>query len=71
MVDEIVNIEPDCVIASVGGGGLLCGVIEGLIRHKFIDKDIQVIAVETNGANCFNESIKQNKLVTLNEITRF
>ena len=59
------------MIASVGGGGLLCGVIEGLVRNKLIDTNIKVVAVETEGSNCFNESAKQNQLVTLTEITRF
>lgn len=60
---------PDCVIASVGGGGLMLGLIEGAIRHDWMSKDFKLIAVETEGANCFAESIKHNELITLDAIT--
>ena len=36
---------PDAVVLSVGGGGLLCGVIEGLHRNGL--GRVPVIAVET------------------------
>ena len=62
---------PDAIIVSVGGGGLICGVIEGLIRNDWIDKEIKVIAVETQGCDCFNKSTKEKKLVTLENITRY
>lgn len=61
---------PDCIICSVGGGGLILGLIEGLIQNDWINKDIKLIAVETEGANCFNQSINAGQLVTLNNITR-
>lgn len=74
MIDELkVQMKdkvPDCIIASVGGGGLMCGIVEGLIRHGWIDRNIKIVAVETEGADCFNQSIKANKLVTLDSITR-
>jgi L-serine/L-threonine ammonia-lyase len=36
VVDEIYQhgLDPDAIIVSVGGGGLLCGVLEGLQRHQ-------------------------------------
>ena len=61
---------PDCIIVSVGGGGLICGVIEGLIKNGWINKNIKVIAVETVGCDCFNKSTKERKLVTLENISR-
>lgn len=64
------NGVPDLIIVSVGGGGLICGIIEGLIKHNWIDSDIKIIAVETEGSNCFNESTKTKQLVTLENITR-
>jgi L-serine/L-threonine ammonia-lyase len=74
LIDEIKeqlgDIVPDCVVASIGGGGLMCGIIEGLIRHRWIETDMKIIAVETEGADCFNQSIKQNELVTLDSISR-
>jgi len=56
------------IIASVGGGGLMLGLIEGLIKHGWMEKDVQLIAVESKGANCFSESIKHEKLITLDAI---
>lgn len=74
MIDEIKEQMgdklPDCIIASVGGGGLVLGLIEGMIRNGWFDKGVKVIAVETEGADCFNKSIKSNQIVTLDAITR-
>lgn len=68
MIDEVVQQceKPDAVIAAVGGGGLMCGVLEGLERHKWLD--IPVFSVETEGAASFNASIKNGKLVTLDHV---
>lgn len=65
LVDEIVTskLKPDAIILSVGGGGLLCGIIEGLHRHNWFD--VPVIAVETKGADSFSQSISNNRLVEL------
>ena len=41
------------IIVSVGGGGLLCGVLEGLERHG---KQSKVVACETEGAASFGKS---------------
>lgn len=67
---QLENLIPDCIVCSVGGGGLILGIIEGLIQTGWINKDIKIIAVETEGADCFNASIKAGLLVSLNEITR-
>jgi L-serine/L-threonine ammonia-lyase len=69
IVDEIAAQidKPDAIILSVGGGGLLCGVIEGLQRIGW--KDIPIVAVETEGTASFAASLKQGRLVTLDEIT--
>jgi len=68
MVDEIVQqIEkPDVIVLAVGGGGLLCGVIEGL--HQNHGEDVPIIAVETEGAASLHASLEQGKLVTLDRI---
>jgi L-serine/L-threonine ammonia-lyase len=58
---------PDAVILSVGGGGLACGVLEGMHQHGW--KHVPLIAVETNGADAFSQSVKANKIVTLDAIT--
>ena len=70
MIDEIVlqnPIPPDAVILSVGGGGLACGVLEGMHRHGW--NDTPLIAVETAGADSFFQSVAANRLVTLPAIT--
>lgn len=68
MIDEVIQQgeKPDAVIAAVGGGGLLCGVLEGLERHGW--QDVSVFSVETAGAASFAASIKAGKLITLERI---
>ena len=69
MIDEIAEDfgKPGAVICSVGGGGLLCGVVEGLERHGW--QDVPVLAVETEGAASFAASLNAGHLVTLDRIT--
>lgn len=69
MVDEIVQQceKPDAIIAAVGGGGLLCGILEGLEKHSW--NDIAVFSAETEGAASLAASIHAGKLVTLEKIT--
>ncbi len=69
LIDEVVakGAEFDCVIASVGGGGLLAGIVAGLKRNGL--DDVPVIAVETAGAASFNASLKAGERVTLPAIT--
>ncbi|PVD32937.1 hypothetical protein C0Q70_08384 [Pomacea canaliculata] len=59
--------KPDVVITSVGGGGLLNGVLQGMSRVGW--EDVPVLAMETVGADCFNESVKAGKIVTIPDIT--
>ena len=37
LIDELAsaNCKPDAIVLSVGGGGLLCGVYQGLKRHDW------------------------------------
>ncbi len=65
MIDEIASTgeKPDVVVLSVGGGGLLCGVVEGLQRNDW--SDVPVIAVETEGANSLERSIREGRLIEL------
>lgn len=61
-------VKPGGVVLSVGGGGLLCGVVQGL---KVVGwTDVPVVAVETVGADCFNAAVKAGRIVTLDDITR-
>lgn len=61
------SVKPGAVVVSVGGGGLLCGVIQGLKDVGWID--VPVLAMETIGADCFNAAVKAGKVVTLDDIT--
>jgi L-serine/L-threonine ammonia-lyase len=59
--------RPDKIIVSVGGGGLLCGIFEGMKRNGWTST--QVITTETIGAASFYESYQANKIIELNEIS--
>ncbi|MCT9827746.1 pyridoxal-phosphate dependent enzyme [Pseudomonas veronii] len=69
LIDEVAELgqKPDVVVLSVGGGGLLCGVIEGLHRNEW--QDIPVIAVETEGAASFHAAIMAGKPVEIEGIS--
>lgn len=58
--------QPDLIILSVGGGGLLCGVAEGLRRNGW--EDTHILAVETKGAASLYKSVQAARLVTLTAI---
>ena len=60
--------KPDVVVTCVGGGGLLNGVLQGLTRAGW--EDVPVIAMETEGADCLNQSVKAGKIIRLPDITR-
>jgi L-serine/L-threonine ammonia-lyase len=69
LIDEVVESGAafDCVVTSIGGGGLLLGIVAGLRRNA--RSDIPVIAVETIGADSLNRSIVAGEIVTLPAIT--
>ena len=69
IIDEIAQagVRPDAIVASVGGGGLFCGIIEGLRRNGW--NDVAVVAVETEGAASFHAAIKAGKPVEIERIT--
>ena len=70
MVDELVSQcpeQPDAIVLSVGGGGLMNGVLEGLERNGW--SDTAVLAVETFGADSLYQSYKAGHLITLPDIT--
>jgi L-serine/L-threonine ammonia-lyase len=69
LVDELAEQagKPGLVVTAVGGGGLLCGVLEGLHRRGW--KDVPVLACETEGTASFAAAFKAGKLVTLPEVT--
>ena len=52
----------DVILCPIGGGGLATGVST---LAKLLNPKIKVIGVEPAGANCMQESIKNNKVTTL------
>jgi L-serine/L-threonine ammonia-lyase len=69
LIDEVAaaGVKPDAVLLSVGGGGLLCGVVEGLRNNHWAD--VPVIAVETDGAASLNLAVRSGELKALAQIT--
>jgi L-serine/L-threonine ammonia-lyase len=59
--------KPDAVVLSVGGGGLMCGVLQGM--HAVGWQDVPLVAVETVGADSLNAAVAAGELVTLEGIT--
>lgn len=68
IIDEIsgAGITPDGVVLSVGGGGLLCGVVEGLTRNNW--QNIPVLAVETEGTDSLNTASIANMHIGIDNI---
>ena len=72
MIDEIKeqlhgNI-PDAIVVAVGGGGLLCGVCQGL--HQVGWGHVPVVAMETVGCDSLNYCIREKQWTELSDITR-
>lgn len=69
IIDEIhaSGVVPDALVVAVGGGGLLCGVLEGMHRVGWVETPL--IAVETEGAASLHASIENGKPTTLAKIT--
>ncbi|KAF8936940.1 hypothetical protein BGZ58_003497 [Dissophora ornata] len=64
---QLGGVVPDAIVCSVGGGGLMNGVILGCQAAGW-DK-VPVLAVETHGANSFQQSVLAGELITLPAIT--
>jgi L-serine/L-threonine ammonia-lyase len=68
LVDEMLSQgpAPDAVVVAVGGGGLMCGVAEGLARHGL--DEVTIVAVETEGAASFARAVAAGGPVTIDRI---
>jgi len=64
---EGAGVVPAAIVVSVGGGGLLCGTLEGLERRK-LHESTAVIAAETEGAASFGKAWRKGELVRLDAI---
>lgn len=81
VAEEVVNQmggeRPDAMVCSVGGGGLMIGICQGLEKVGGTKREeggegahqTEVIAVETQGADSLNQAIKAQELITLPSIT--
>jgi L-serine/L-threonine ammonia-lyase len=69
VVDEIAEagVRPGAIVASVGGGGLVCGLYEGLERHGW--DEVTVVTAETEGAASFAASFDAGRIMRLDAIT--
>ena len=73
LVDEVAQsapasgFVPDAVVLAVGGGGLLCGVVQGLQRNGW--GHVPVLAAETHGADSLAQSVAAGQRITLPAIT--
>ncbi|MBC3503367.1 pyridoxal-phosphate dependent enzyme [Pseudomonas sp. SWRI59] len=68
LIDEVAasRVKPDAVVLSVGGGGLLSGVVEGLKRNGW--DDVPVLAVETTGAASLHAAVQAGHPVELERL---
>ena len=62
------NGGADAMICSVGGGGLLCGIVLGLLQQPW-GHNCKVLALETEGADSLNKSLRAKEQITLPKIT--
>ncbi|KAI5358367.1 putative serine/threonine dehydratase, pyridoxal-phosphate-binding protein [Septoria linicola] len=74
MIDEVRKQMPggevpDWVICSAGGGGLFCGVVQGVQKQGDAWSDTRVVVVETEGADALAKSVDAGELITLPAIT--
>lgn len=69
LIDEVLaeGLGFDAVITAVGGGGLFCGIVQGLQRYGL--HEVPVVAVETLGADSLSQSLRAGHAVTLPAIT--
>lgn len=70
LVDEVMEQLhgkiPDVVVVPVGGGGLLCGVLQGMHKHGLAH--VPLVAMETEGAGSFNICVTSHQHVGLDKV---
>lgn len=80
LVDELVedlNVDmgdgaaagPKAVVCSVGGGGLFCGIVQGLQKHGMLGTTTKVVALETQGADSLYQAVQAGTHIELPAIT--
>ncbi len=65
LIDECAKVmpAPNRIVVAVGGGGLLCGVFEGMLRNHWLHT--KVVTAETEGAASFAKSMATGTLIEL------
>lgn len=68
LIDEVAaeDLYPDAIVVAVGGGGLACGVLEGMHNYGW---KCPLFTVETTGTASFKASIEAGHLVTLSKVS--
>ncbi|KAA8627335.1 IlvA Threonine dehydratase [Pyrenophora tritici-repentis] len=64
---QLPGSEPDVLICSVGGGGLLNGICQAMDSLSM--SKTTILAMETAGAESFNAALQAKELITLPKIT--
>jgi len=67
MIDQV-DKHFDYLIVPIGGGGLISGIIT---VFKELSPITKIIGIEAEGAPAMTESLKQNKIITLEKIDNF
>ncbi|KAI9818094.1 MAG: hypothetical protein M1827_000719 [Pycnora praestabilis] len=60
--------KPDVIVCSIGGGGLFNGIMLGLDNAGW-SSEVQVLALETHGADSLSQALTAGHLITLPGIT--
>lgn len=68
IAEQLSYEQPDLVVCSVGGGGLMNGIVQALDELGW-SEGTSVLAMETAGADSLNHALKANRLVKLDKVT--
>ncbi|KAK7413466.1 catabolic L-serine/threonine dehydratase [Neonectria punicea] len=63
------EVPIDAIVCSVGGGGLVNGIMQGIESFPWSGTKPQVLGVETSGADSLNASVRAKAHITLPEMT--
>lgn len=66
--EQLDGDTPAVIVVSVGGGGLMNGVLEGMQRVGW--GNVPLVAMETVGADSLNACVRAGDWVELPDITR-
>ena len=66
ILDQLPDV--DAVLVPIGGGGLISGVAYALKRMK---PEVKIYGVQAAGAPSMQESVRQNKQITLDSVNTF